>query len=159
MNSLNVLSWPPAVYVMRSLRSFLANVPLSHQPCCWQVILFPLLSKAVFPFQCSSYSQLSFTIQNNSLTSILLYYKYFHPLFHLFCKLYIIGSFSFSLWSWHAIYFSILLLSFIEFSVIYFNFSLMFPSYQGDVVRQRGGKDKHNYCFGSKFLHLFPMQI
>lgn len=85
----------------------------------------PLLSEVIFPFQCSSYSQLSFTIQNNSLTSFLLYYKHFHPLFNLFCKLYIIGSFSSSLRSWSAIYFSILLLSFIEFFVFYFNFSLM----------------------------------
>lgn len=118
---------------MWSLRSFLVHVPLSHQPCCWQVIFLPLLSKVIFPFQCPSYSLLSFTIQNNSMTSIVLYYKYFHPLFHLFCKLYIIGSFNFSLWSWSAIYFSILLLSFIEFFVIHFNFSPCSTSYQRDM--------------------------
>lgn len=107
----------------RTSKNFsLANIPLSHQACCWQVIFFPLLSKVIFPFLCSSCSQLSFTIQNNSLNSALLYYKYFHPLFKLFCKLYIIGSFNFSSLSWPAIYFPILLSSFIEFFVILFFF-------------------------------------
>lgn len=131
---------------MGSLRSFLENVLLSHQPCCWQVIFFPLLSKVIFPFQHSSYFQLSFTIQNNSLTSVLLYNKYFHPLFHLFCKLYNIGSFNFSLWLWPAICFSILLLSFLEFFVIYFNsYVFFFPSHLSQVMRQWGGKKKYNY--------------
>lgn len=142
---------------MGSLRSFLESVLLSHQPSCWQVILFPLLSKVIFPFQCSSYSQLSFTIQNNSLTSILQSNKYFHPLFHLFCKLYNIDSFNFSLWLSPAIGFPILLLSFIEFFVMYFNslfiltpIQLLFPSLLSHVVRQWGGKKKYNYC--STFL-------
>lgn len=122
-------------------KKFFSKCSMFHQPCCWQVIFLPLLSEVIFPSQCSSYSLLSFTIQNKSLTSILLYYKYFHPLFHFFCKLYI-GSFSFSLWPWIAIYFSILLLFFIEFFVFHFNFSFFFsflPRRGNETVGKEGG--------------------
>lgn len=100
---------------------------------------FPLLSKVIFPFQCSSYSQLSFTIQNNSLTSLLLYNKYFHP---LFCKLYNIGSFNFSLWLWSASCFSILLLSFTELFVIYFDSHLTFISFTSFSCSKTVGREE-----------------